>query len=410
MEEKDFNELLAKIKTEIEKGMGIMFDTKMQDYLKSVDLTAKMKEAGFDADAQKTVNEAVEKQGLMINDLNTKRINEVKTMRQFVTDLMPKLKASKEKREKFSFDIPLTAKTVTVNSSITSDMGGYLIPGFEDMPLPPIGLDGAFTKKTLPADHHGIIRFTYQSTNTQNGAFTAEGSAPTADVHAWTSAYVTVEKVLAIEKISYESLTDIVDMQSTMERLLSNTLWQKREAGLYNGNGTPPQIWGLYTKATAFSYAAWAGIKTLAPNLFDLAMLMKSEISRLYGGMFMANCLCVNPTDLLAAQWVKDELGNYVKNPFVTPDGMNVAGMKVIVSPAITAGTMMVGDSRFAELYLVNNIEIEVGYNDDDFKSDLVTIKARHRVAVKLSPNDALGWYSVDNIDAAKTAIAITEG
>jgi len=318
---------------------------------------------------------------------------------------MPKLKESKDNKRKMFFDVPMTMKTVTVNSSSTSDGGGYMIPVFEDYPLPAIGLQGAFTIITLPSDHHGIIRFTYESTHTENGGMTAEGSAPTADSHAWTSAYVTVEKALAIEKVSYEALTDIVEMETTMKRLLSNTIWQKRETQLYSGNGTPPQIYGLYTNATNFAYGSWTGVTTVNANLYDLAMLLKAEIIRQYGGKFMPDRVCVNPTDLLSAQWNKDELGQYILNPFASPDGMNIGGMQVIVSPAITANTMMVGDSRYAYLYLGDNVEVEIGYNDDDFKSDLVTIKARHRLAVKQSPNDKLAWYKVASISAALTAI-----
>jgi HK97 family phage major capsid protein len=407
MEEKDFNALLEKINIEVKKGMGIMLDDQLKDLLKSAELAAKVKELGLDPETFKLIEAAVTKQGNEINELRSSKPAEKQSLRQFIEKQMPKLKESRENKSKMFFDVPMVYKTVTVNSSITSDGGGYMIPGFEDYPQPLIGLQAAFTLISLPADHHGIIRFTYQSTDTKNGAFTAEGSAPTADVHAWTSSYVTVEKVMAIEKVSYESLTDVVDMQSTMQRLLSNTIWQKRETDLYSGNGAAPHIYGLYTNATAFTYANWAGITTVNPNLYDLAMLLKSEISRLYGGKFLANCVCVNPSDLLNAQWNKDELGQYILNPFASPDGMNIGGMKVVVSPAITAGTMMVGDSRFAYLYLGDNIEIEVGYEGTDFKDDLVTLKARHRLAVKMSPNDCLGWYKIDVIKDALTAIAI---
>jgi HK97 family phage major capsid protein len=406
MEDKELNALLAKVNEEVQKGVRVMFDEQLKGYLKGIDLAEKVKELGFNAETLKELEAAVKTQGILINDLKSQQAAKVTTMKQFIRDLQPKLKASRDKKEKLFFDIPLVNKTVTLNSSITSDAAGYMIPGFEDYPLPFIGLEAAFTRISLPADHHGIIRFTYTSTNTQNGGMTAEGSAPTADVHAWTSAYVTVEKALAIEKVSYESLTDAVDMESTMRTLLSNTLFQKKEAQFYNGNGTPPQIYGLYTNSTSFTYAGWSGIKTTNANLFDLAMLLKSEIGRLYGGKFNADVLCVNPTDLLNAKWNKDELGRYIINPFVSPDGMNVAGLRVVESPAITAGTMMVGDSRFAYLYLGDNIEIEIGYNDDDFKSDLVTIKARHRFAVKQSPTDKLGWYKIDSITDALAAIS----
>lgn len=411
MEEKELNSLLEKVNQEVKKGVQVMFDDALKGILKETDLPEKVKSLGLDPATLKAVDEALKAQGEKINELMTRpQPKKVQKIEDFIADNLAKLTQLKaDHKGAMILNVPMTHKTITVNSSITSDAGGYMIPGFDDYPVPAMGLQAAFTIRPLPVNHHGIIRFTYESTHTENGGFTAEGSAATSDVHAWTSSYVTVEKVFAHEKISYEALNDVTDMSAALQRLLATTLWQKRETGLCYGNGTPPQIYGLYTNATAFDYAAWSGITTKSANLYDLAMLLKSEISRLYGGKFLANVVCLNPTDLLDAQWNKASNGQYILNPFVSPDGMNIGGMRVVVSPAITANTMMVGDSRFAELYLADNVEIEVGYNDDDFKSDLVTMKARHRLAVKMSPNDKLGWYKVASISAALTAITDVE-
>jgi HK97 family phage major capsid protein len=194
-------------------------------------------------------------------------------------------------------------------------------------------------------------------------------------------------------------------MEAAVRRLLSLELFDIRETQFYTGTGTAPQVNGLYTRGTTFDYAAWTGITTTQANIFDLCMLLKSEISRQYGAKFIPDTVLMNPTDWLAAQWVKTTEGVYVRNPFASPDGMNIAGMKVITSPKVTANTLMVGDSRYATLYLGDNIEIELGYDTGDFRDDLVTMKARHRFATKISPVDALGWYKVASVTAACTAI-----
>lgn len=398
---------LDNVKKEIKEAVKIEIENATSGLITGDMLTQKLDELGLKASEIKELTEAVTKQGVKINELAASQTTgKLPTIREYLEKNMEALKASKETKTKMFLNIPMIRKDVTVNSSITTDGGGYMIPGFEDYPTPPTSLVGAFGNViSLPANHHGIIRYTYQSTNTWNGAMTAEGSSGTASVHAWTSASVTVEKALADEKISYEAMTDTVEMEAAVRRLLSLELFDIRETQFYTGTGTAPQINGLYTRGTTWDYSAWTGITTTQANTFDLCMLLKSELSRLYGAKFIPDTVLMNPTDWLAAQWVKDSNGVYVRNPFASPDGLNVAGMRIILSPKVTANTLMVGDSRYATLYLGDNIEIELGYDTGDFRDDLVTMKARHRFATKISPVDALGWYKVTSITAACAAI-----
>jgi HK97 family phage major capsid protein len=165
-----------------------------------------------------------------------------------------------------------------------------------------------------------------------------------------------------------------------INRLLDTHIRVKEDNYLWDGTGTTPVPKGAYVYASAFASAAYTGFKPAAATIYDLIAIMAVEISNGYGGMYQPNNVVLNPADVLRMQLAKDSTGQYVIPPFTLNNGMVVAGMTVIPSESVTANTMLVGDFSFGTIYDDGGIEIEVGYVADNFKEDVVTIKARKRM------------------------------
>jgi HK97 family phage major capsid protein len=180
--------------------------------------------------------------------------------------------------------------------------------------------------------------------------------------------------------------------------LLYGDILQKKEAGLWDGPGSAPQIYGMYTRAQSLSTSTWTGPEIEQANVYDLALVMKQQIRKSYGSRFMPNAVVMNDGDALEAGLIKDDNGNYVRHPYLSPDGTVLGGMKVYTSPEVDTNTMLVGDFRYASLYLGDNVEIEIGYDGNDFTYDLFTIKARHRLALLIRTVDSYGFLKSTDV------------
>ena len=404
MEEKELNVLLEKVDSKVVNTVKAEIQAAMTGIVKTDELTEKLNELKVNDLTIKEIAEAVKSQGETLKTMQAERKNAriVKTLPQIFAENKAKFDALRNKETRMiTFDVPLNAvKTaVTINSSITTDPAGAVLPGLNDTGIPPTGLELAFTRLTLPANHHGIIRYTDLTTRTNNATYIAEGAQQASDqVYAWTGASKTVEKVLATVPISWESVNDSVEMELAVRRLLVADAETIRQTQLYTGSGTAPQIAGVY-QVFAQSYTAASGVVQSA-NIYDLVMHMKNQIISSYGSKFNPDIVLMNPTDALKAKWTKDELGNYVRNPFVSPDGMTVAGMRIIESPYVTVNTLVVGDSRYGYYYQGETAEVEMGYDGNNFSYDLMMLKARLRHALVIRTADAYAYLKSTDIAA----------
>jgi hypothetical protein len=403
---------LEKVKTETRELVKTEIDSAIMGLVKQDELTQKLSDLKVDDLTIKEIAAAVKSQGEKITEMYEKQKTStpIKSLPEILKENMAKLKTLQSKEAKtIVLNIPRTAlKTnVTINSSITTDPAGAVLPGLNDTGLPATGLELAFQRLTLPADHHGIIRYTDLTTRTNTATYIAEGAQQgNQQTYAWTGTSKTVEKVLGIVPVSWESLTDSVEMELAIRRLLTGDVDTVRQTQLYTGSGSAPQIAGVYqVYAQTFDYAAHTSPTTAAANIYDLLMLLKEQVIVSYGAKYQPDVVLMNPADALAAKWTKDELGNYVRNPFVSPDGTTIAGMRIIESAYVTANTLVVGDSRYAYYYQGDTVEIEMGYEASNFTYDLVSLKARARHCLVIRTADAYGWIKVASVSAALTAI-----
>jgi hypothetical protein len=413
MEQKELDALLASVDTKVTDGIKAV----TVGLMKVEDFEAKLNEMEVDGLKIKELVTAVKDQGIKIKDMLDRQTENkvIKSLPEILKENEAKLKAFQSKDSKtLVMSIPLSAlkTTVTINSSITTNPAGYIMPGLNDTGLPQTGLELAFQRLTLPANHNGIIRYIDLTTRTNNATYIAEGAQQSSDqTYAWTGASRTVEKVLATVPVSWESLNDSTEMDLAIRRLLTADAETIRQTQIYTGSGTAPQIAGVYSVfAQTFDHAAHTSPLVSAANIYDLVMLMKEQVALNYGSKFMPDVVLMNPSDALKAKWTKDELGNYVRNPFVSPDGMTVAGMRIIESYYVTANTLVVGDSRYAYYYQGENAEIELGYDGSNFTYDLITMKARLRHALVIRTADAYGWLKCTDISAALGAITTLAG
>lgn len=184
-------------------------------------------------------------------------------------------------------------------------------------------------------------------------------------------------------KESGDMITDLAFLKSDIDGRLLYNLSIVEEQQLLNGDGTGKNINGLLNRDGIQTYEA-----TDAGN--DVAILHAQSMISTDTGM-MPDALVINPTDYEAIRLKKDNDGNFIGGgPFYGVNGgaLNITpslwGLNTVVTPAVTAGTAIVGSFKgAATFYRKGGVAVEAtNSNDTDFISDLVTIRAKERVAL----------------------------
>ena len=146
---------------------------------------------------------------------------------------------------------------------------------------------------------------------------------------------------------------------------------RRRDIDYISGDGNAPNIKGIYTYATAFNSGAYTGFKPVAANLYDLVVIMATEIMK--NTSYMVDFVILNPADTLKLKLAKDLDGQYLK-PFIL-NGNQIDNIRIIESASQTINTLTIGDSQMATRYYGEDLTIDVGYDlTGDFSKRIVTI------------------------------------
>ena len=210
-----------------------------------------------------------------------------------------------------------------------------------------------------------------------------------------------VEKVAAFIKISTEMLDDIDYIQAEINHELIERIKLKVDELLLTGNGITPNIKGILEYSQPFAASTFA-LTIEGANIFDV---IRVAINQVEANGFVVNYVVMNPTDVASMDLAKDGEGRYLMPPFIASGMNSVKGVPIIANIGMPQGTFLVGDFTKANVRIRKDAAISVGYVNDDFTRNLVTILAEMRLVLYVKTNH-LGAF-VDGTFA--TAIAALE-
>jgi HK97 family phage major capsid protein len=194
----------------------------------------------------------------------------------------------------------------------------------------------------------------------------------------------TLKKRTNFIKVSEEMLEDIDFIQSEIQNELLVLLNLDLDAQILNGNGIGTNLNGINTIATTFAAGSFAGTVINANN-YDVVKVAATQV---ISANFMPNYLLINPIDKASMELSKSVDGLYTTPAFVTADGSQIAGLRVIENNGVAAGEYLVMDSTKCATYLKNGIRIEMGRDSDDFSKNMWTIIAEVRAENVISENN----------------------
>jgi HK97 family phage major capsid protein len=183
------------------------------------------------------------------------------------------------------------------------------------------------------------------------------------------------KKVTAMTKASMELIDDIPYMESLINDDLMRRVALKVDSQILTGSGIGANLRGIFTTATTFSAGSFA-LGVTSANRFDVLAI---AVTQVYTNNFTPNYILLNPTDVAQMDITKTSTGEYVIPSFVSKDGREVKGVTVILNNGIPAGQYLVMDSSAAEVYTRQGIQVSIGYENDDFTKNMVTVLAEWR-------------------------------
>ena len=212
---------------------------------------------------------------------------------------------------------------------------------------------------------------------TNNAAETAQAAAKPESVLIFEQYDVPIQTVAHFIKISKQLMEDAPAITAYIDTRLRDGLGQKIDAQLIIGNGTSPQLSGLTDSGNFVAYTPVAGDLLIdAINRAKYAMWATGN---------MPDSVIVNPADWGAMERARESAGAglYLYGMAGTTAGMNPFGLQIVISNHVTAGSFIVAALRSsAMIYNRNAAVIEMGYVNDDFTKNLITIRAEERLGL----------------------------
>jgi len=233
-------------------------------------------------------------------------------------------------------------------------------------------------------------------------AMTAEGAAKSQADFDLVVASANVKKVTAYIKVTKEMLDDVELMRSEIDQELTELINLKIDDQLLNGTGLTVNLTGITTNATAWAAGAFA-LSIPTPNKWDV---LRTAINQVRVNLFEPTYIVMHPTDVTSMELSKGTDGHYILPPFASQDGTNVAGIRVVANTGVTIDKFLVGDFTKSGVRFKEGLTINVGYENDDFTKNLVTILAEARLVQRVKSNH-YGAFVYGDFSDAITALTL---
>lgn len=237
----------------------------------------------------------------------------------------------------------------------------------------------------ISGDHNAVTYFV-EGSLTGDFATVAEGARkPELSFDLPSERSDALKKLAGWTKFSDEMLDDAAFLKTEIDVRMLYRLAMVEESQLLNGNGTGQNILGLLNRSGVQTETA-ADAADEADALFR-AMTKVSTATDL-----TADGIVINPLDYQSFRLNKDGNGQYFGGGYFTgqygvggvPEQPPLWGLRTIVTPAVAAGTVLVGAfSQGATVYRKGGVRVDLANtNEDDFINNLVTLRVEERIAL----------------------------
>jgi len=224
------------------------------------------------------------------------------------------------------------------------------------------------------------VRFPKESAYDDGAAATAQGSTLGASDFDITATSVNFEKIGTFMRVTEEMLADTAGLSSYLSARVPGKVLSIEDNEILNGDGSAPNLDGLFTDGTAFAEGGFADTIESA-NEYDVLIVALNQLAL---ANYQADTILINPTDLHKIVLLKSTANEYLRQQVFGGLQPQIMGIPITINSAVTAGKFLVMDSRAAtQLWVRDNLSVEFSREDStNFRDGFVTVRAVERVAL----------------------------
>lgn len=334
------------------------------------------------------------------------QVNQLKEMKVTATvkTIVDEIKENKETLKAIAKggNAEVVLKADTLRASIATNPHVALVDGIGQLQRKKRSLYELFRKIPVGAgNHNGTIAYVDwdEATTVKAAASVAEGVAFAESTAKFKGYTLALQKIGDSLPVSEEFFNDEVMAAAELEVFLDANVLDKVASQIVVGDNTGTNLKGLITSSPAYTAVA-SGIADA--NIYDLIAKVSEDITSVGGAKYAPDFVAMNIADINKLKLKKDSTYNYVFN-FNDP---RIGALNIVEDNNVVANTLYLGDSRFARIYEMGGIVVSKGYNGTDFAEDMLTLKARKRLAFLIREADKTGFRKVASISAALTTLA----
>jgi HK97 family phage major capsid protein len=421
MDKKELELALADLKSKLEESMSAKMKAEVEAQIKALDTQLKaLEKAGTDIkelkdtldeikEANKKNQEGMDKVFLLIKNgsLQAEQKSFVETLEDSIRGKSADLEGMKDNMKG---NAALTIKafnakaagTMTINNNYSG--GTYGLTTW-DPQFARIVRRQPFMRQLVSVrpTTSKYVAWAEQANPDGGAGMTAEGAVKSQADFDIVERTAEVKKVTAYIKTSKEALADIGYLASEINQELIELVNLKLDEQLLSGDGTGNNLKGILSYAPTFSVTGTPLANGVPDaNVYDV---IRAAAWQVVNNQFMPNYFVINPIQAAIMDLTKDNEGRYVIPPFTTPDGRRIAGMVGVENTGVAQDAFLIGDFAKDILAMREELNISIGYENDDFTKNLITILAEARAANYVKTN-YLNAFVQGTFTAAKAALA----
>jgi HK97 family phage major capsid protein len=388
---------------QIIKELGLKIDAMKTETVSKVELIeimSKVQQLETEGAEVKTLKANIEELALKVLDLETKGVqnNVPESLGTLLTEKADELKAMKDKS---GASVKITFKAVGT-MALSTNTTGQIPQAEREAGITRIVRRNPFILELVNVGSimSNVWEWVEQKNAEGGAAMTAEAAAKSQADFDLVVASANVKKVTAYIKITKEMLDDVPLMRSEIDQELTELINLKIDEQLLSGSGSGANLTGIITNATAWAAGAFA-LSIPTPTKWDV---LRTAINQVRVNLFEPTYIVVHPTDVTGMELSKDSTGQYIMPPFAAVDGTIISGIRVVANTGVTIDKFLVGDFQKAGVRFKEGLTINVGYENDDFTKNLVTILAEARLVQRVKSNH-YGAFVYGDFSDAVTAL-----
>lgn len=225
-----------------------------------------------------------------------------------------------------------------------------------------------------------VVRYVKESGYSDGSAAKAEGATLGQSDFDMQAVSTPVEKLGAFFRISEEMMDSTPQLASYLSARAPEKLLAVEDTQVIDGDGSAPNLTGIYTNATSFSAGAFASAISNA-NEFDCIVVALNQLAL---ANYTADYILMNPSDFHKILLLKSSQAEYLIKDYQQGLVPRISGVPIIPTTAITSDKYLVGNFGVgAQLWVKDNVSLSFHKEDGtNIRDGFVTARIQERICV----------------------------